>query len=79
MLFDQVPRVEDDPRGAERRFFAPLIAARAGGYPSSPARGANSLVVGYLAEAPGVSGASSSIHVPFSRPASAAGAAFPRC
>jgi para-nitrobenzyl esterase len=31
MLFDQVPRVEDDPRGAERRFFAPLIAARAGG------------------------------------------------
>jgi para-nitrobenzyl esterase len=28
MLFDVPSHVEDDPRGAERKFFAPVVAAR---------------------------------------------------
>jgi para-nitrobenzyl esterase len=30
MIFDVPPRVEDDPRGAERRLFAPLVYAQPG-------------------------------------------------
>jgi predicted transcriptional regulator len=28
MLFDLPAHVEDDPRGAERKYFAPTVAAR---------------------------------------------------
>jgi para-nitrobenzyl esterase len=30
MLFDLPPRLEDDPRGAERRLFAPIVYLQPG-------------------------------------------------